>query len=58
MPQLHFVQQGQGPLVVLSHALGCDLTMWDGVAAALQDRYTVLRYDQRGHGRSAASDGA
>lgn len=58
MPQLHFVKQGQGPLVVLSHALGCDLTMWDGVAAALQDRYTVLRYDHRGHGRSAAAAGA
>lgn len=58
MPALNFVQQGQGPLVVLSHALGCDLTMWDGVAAALQDRYTVLRYDHRGHGRSPATDGA
>lgn len=58
MPQLHFVKQGQGPLVVLSHALGCDLTMWDGVAAALQDRYTVLRYDHRGHGRSVAAAGA
>ena len=58
MPQLNFVQQGQGPVVVLSHALGCDLTMWDGVAAALQDRYTVLRYDHRGHGRSPATDGA
>lgn len=55
MMQLHFVKQGQGPMVVLSHALGCDLTMWDGVAAALQDSYTVLRYDQRGHGRSAAA---
>ena len=57
-PNLHFVKQGGGPLVVLSHALGCDLSMWDGVAAALQDRYTVLRYDQRGHGRSPAGDGA
>lgn len=46
------------PLVVLSHTLSCDLTMWDGVAAALQDRYTVLRYDHRGHGRSAAAAGA
>lgn len=54
MPLLNTVRQGQGPLVVLSHALGCDLTMWDGVAAALQDRYTVLRYDHRGHGRSPA----
>ena len=51
---LNFVKQGQGPVVVLSHALGCDLGMWDGVAAALQDRYTVLRYDHRGHGRSPA----
>ncbi|HSW18657.1 MAG TPA: alpha/beta fold hydrolase [Ramlibacter sp.] len=58
MPALNFLQQGQGPLVVLSHALGCDLTMWDGVTAALQDRYTVLRYDHRGHGRSPASAGA
>lgn len=58
MPHLNFVQQGQGPLVVLSHALGCDLTMWDGVAAALQSRYTVLRYDHRGHGRSAGSAAA
>lgn len=58
MPALNFVQQGQGPLVVLSHALGCDLTMWDGVAAALQGRYTVLRYDHRGHGRSPATAGA
>jgi 3-oxoadipate enol-lactonase len=57
MQRLNFIKQGQGPVVVLSHALGCDLSMWDGVAAALQDRYTVLRYDHRGHGRSAASDG-
>ncbi len=58
MQSLNFVKQGQGPVVVLSHALGCDLGMWDGVAAELQDRYTVLRYDHRGHGRSPAGDGA
>lgn len=57
VPRLNFVRQGQGPVVVLSHALGCDLGMWDGVAAALQDRYTVLRYDHRGHGRSEAVPG-
>lgn len=56
MPRLHFIQQGQGPTVVLSHALGCDLSMWDGVAEALQDHFTVFRYDHRGHGRSAAGD--
>lgn len=57
MSRLHFVRQGQGPVVVFSHALGCDLTLWDGVAAALQGRFTVLRYDHRGHGRSPAAPG-
>ena len=54
MSKLHVVQQGQGPALVLSHALGCDLQMWDGVAQALEDRFTVVRYDHRGHGRSPA----
>lgn len=58
MSSIHFLQEGQGPTVVLSHALGCDLSMWDGVAAALRERFTVLRYDHRGHGRSPASGGA
>lgn len=56
-PDLHFVRQGQGPCLVLSHALGCDLSMWDEVVERLQARYTVLRYDHRGHGRSAAPPG-
>lgn len=52
MARLHYVKSGHGPVVVLSHALGCHLGMWDEVTALLQDRYTVLRYDQRGHGQS------
>ena len=55
MTALHSIVQGQGPVIVLSHALGCDLHMWDEVSALLEDRYTVVRYDQRGHGRSPAS---
>lgn len=58
MPNLNFVKQGQGPIIVLSHALGCDLHMWDEVAATLQERYTVLRYDHRGHGQTLAEPGA
>jgi 3-oxoadipate enol-lactonase len=56
-PVLHWTREGRGPLVVLSHALGCDLRMWDGVAALLKSRYTVLRYEHRGHGRSEAPPG-
>lgn len=52
MPQLNVVKEGSGPVVVLSHAVGCELGMWDGVAAALKSRFTVLRYDHRNHGRS------
>jgi 3-oxoadipate enol-lactonase len=47
----------RGPWVLLSHGLATDLTMWDELADALKDRYRVLRYDARGHGGSAATDG-
>jgi 3-oxoadipate enol-lactonase len=61
-PRLHVLRQGSGqpgrPVVVLSHALGCELGMWDGVAAALEAaQYAVLRYDHRGHGRSEVVPG-
>jgi 3-oxoadipate enol-lactonase len=46
-----------GPWVMLSHGLATDLTMWDELTGALQDRYRVLRYDARGHGASAAPAG-
>lgn len=52
MTKLHYIKQGSGPVVVLSHALGCSLNMWDDVASLLQEYFTVLRYDHRGHGLS------
>ncbi len=55
MLKLNFIEEGRGPTIVLSHALGCDLHMWDGVAAQLARGYTVLRYDHRGHGKSEAA---
>jgi 3-oxoadipate enol-lactonase len=56
-PQLKVVVQGSGAPVVLSHALGLDLTMWDGLAASLARDFTVARYDHRGHGGSAVPPG-
>jgi 3-oxoadipate enol-lactonase len=56
-PQIHVALQGQGAPVMLSHALGLDLTMWDELAARLAPRREVLRHDHRGHGGSATPAG-
>ncbi len=40
------------PVILMSHSLGCDLTMWDAVVPALAKTYRVVRYDSRGHGGS------
>lgn len=47
---MNFSKEGQGPVVVLSHALGLDRGMWSDVAAALVPHCTVVRFDHRGHG--------
>jgi 3-oxoadipate enol-lactonase len=46
-----------GEVLVLSNSLGTDLRMWDPQIPALAERYRVLRYDHRGHGRSPVPDG-
>lgn len=56
-PQLHVTVQGEGPPVVMSHALGLDVHMWDELAARLAKTMTVLRYEHRGHGESAVPPG-
>lgn len=40
------------PPLVFLHALGTDLTLWDGVCRALSPRFRCLRFDARGHGKS------
>lgn len=61
-PQLKVAVQGPadgaGAPIVLSHALGLDLSMWDGLAGELSANHPVLRYDQRGHGGSAVPAGS
>ncbi len=55
----HHVLTGpaQAPVLVLGNSLGTTLSMWDGVAGALAERYRLLRFDHRGHGGSAVPDG-
>ena len=40
------------PVLTLTHPLGATLALWEDHAAALTQRYRVLRYDVRGHGAS------
>lgn len=62
IPALHYSvrepRSGKAPrhTIVLSHALGCDLTMWDGLANALAADCRVIAYDHRGHGSSDGPD--
>lgn len=51
---IHYRVEGSGPWVTLSHALTTDLSLWDALAAVLAERFTVLRYDTRGHGATSA----
>jgi 3-oxoadipate enol-lactonase len=46
-----------GPVVMLSGSLGTDMSMWEPQVGALSSRFRLLRYDQRGHGRSPAPPG-
>ncbi len=56
-PQIKLRVQGDGVPMVMSHALGLDGRLWDGLAASLAGAHEVLRYDHRGHGGSAVPAG-
>jgi len=47
----------RAPWFIFSNSLATSLAMWDEQAAALKDRFRVLRYDQRGHGGTEAPAG-
>lgn len=55
--QLHVREQGQGAPIVLTHAMGTDLSLWDPVIAHLPAGLRIIRYDLRGHGQSDAPGG-
>ncbi len=45
------------PWLAFSNSLATTLSMWDEQAASLKRSFRVLRYDQRGHGGTQATDG-
>ncbi|MFN3972133.1 MAG: 3-oxoadipate enol-lactonase [Gemmobacter sp.] len=52
--RLHYLDEGprDGPALVLAHALGTDLRLFDAVLPLLPPGLRVIRYDARGHGQS------
>ena len=49
--------QSSGPVVMMAHAMGTSLRIWDDQVAALAAKYRILRYDWRGHGATDAPPG-
>ena len=46
-----------GPWLILSNSLATNLSMWDEQTRELSGSFRVLRYDQRGHGKTEAPAG-
>jgi 3-oxoadipate enol-lactonase len=57
---IHVEVEGKAdaPVLMFSNSLGTNLHMWDEQAEALAKKYRIVRYDQRGHGKSGAPEGA
>jgi 3-oxoadipate enol-lactonase len=56
---IHVEVQGRdgAPALMLSNSLGTNLHMWDDQADELGKHFRLIRYDRRGHGRSAVPPG-
>jgi 3-oxoadipate enol-lactonase len=50
--RIYYEAEGDGEAVLFIHAGVANLRMWDQQAAALGDRYRVIRFDTRGYGRT------
>lgn len=57
--RIHYELSGpdNSDVLVFSNSLGETLAMWDAQASSLTAQFRVLRYDTRGHGKSATTSG-
>ena len=57
--EIDYAVSGRGRPVILSHGYGATGRMWDGQRRTLGDRYRLITWDMRGHGRTESpNDGA
>ena len=57
MTDLWYDESGSGPPLVLLHQGVVDSRIWEPVVPILAERHRVIRYDQRGFGRSPMPEG-
>jgi 3-oxoadipate enol-lactonase len=57
--RLHYRLDGNesAPPLLLCNSLGTTLELWDRQVSALSEQFQLVRYDQRGHGRSPVPPG-
>jgi pimeloyl-ACP methyl ester carboxylesterase len=55
--QIHYTDQGEGPLVVLAHGIGGNHAIWFRQIATLSQVCRVVAFDHRGFGLSTDPDG-
>ncbi|MCZ7660973.1 MAG: 3-oxoadipate enol-lactonase [Xanthobacteraceae bacterium] len=51
------VGRDSAPVLMLSNSLGTTLHMWDEQVKPFTDHFRLVRYDRRGHGKSALAPG-
>lgn len=56
--QVHYVEAGQGPPLVLLHGIGGSVEDWENQIAAFAQHYRVIAVDLRGFGRTPAGQRA
>ncbi len=54
--ELDFEDSGDGPAVFLTHGYSATGEMWRPQRTSLDDRYRIVTWDMRGHGRSTSPD--
>ena len=55
--RLHYEMAGAGPVVTFLHPGLWDARTWDPQFEPWSERFRLLRYDQRGYGRSSRPEG-
>lgn len=53
---LYYEDDGTGTPILMTHGFVASTGMWDGQVSAFKDRYRLIRWDMRGHGRTECPD--